>query len=185
MNSNLDKSERMKRALEALRSIPTGKKFSGEALPELDASYSEQYAKARSLALRKIGIARSTSSGKVIRHLRENDLPREVIDKVIEDLSFEGYLDDERCCRRIIARHQGSRAKSKAMMKMLFIQQGIEESIAQSVSESLEDDYSNLSKLREKEGKMDKEEEIKWARKMLGRGFPNHIVMQVLREEIE
>lgn len=132
---------------------------------------SKEFQEARSIAISFIGLDKGKSSGRVRDKLRDKNYDNDLIDKVIASLIKDEYLNDRLACAKITRRHSGSKSKSRAYMKQLFISQGVDEMTATDYLEELEPDEVTIKLLLPEEIPTDHKEKARLYRRLQSRGY--------------
>jgi SOS response regulatory protein OraA/RecX len=73
---------------------------------------SDEYPTARARAIRFIGVDRRKTSGRVRRHLLQQSFSEQTAERVIADLTKDGYIDDDRLARAVLRERSGRKAES-------------------------------------------------------------------------
>ncbi|MDO5033322.1 MAG: RecX family transcriptional regulator [Eubacteriales bacterium] len=139
------------------------------------------YWQAREAAVRYIGLDKGKSSGKVQDRLRKQGYSSALAQEVVCDLTDLGYIDDERACAKIVRRHQGKRAKSRAYMLALFLQQGVARASAEAYLDKLPSDQESLEEILASEELAGGPAEARLVRRLQGRGYKPGLIQSSIR----
>lgn len=106
----------------------------------------DNYRHARELAVKYIGISNKTC-GKVRSHLEKKGIPESVINKVLEDLSDAGYINDQGVARSIIASRKGKNSEGRLRLRSRLLSSGIPEHVVDSQMEAVPSDSETILSL--------------------------------------
>lgn len=149
----------------------------------------DQYSNARSKAISFIGISHK-SSGRVHDYLKRSGVDESVVDQVVDTLIADGYIDDLRVARSIVALRQGKRSESSSRLCQRLMAYGISEQAVNELSEEIPEDSVTIEHLiHAKYGDMDfssldSEEERHWKSSALrflnSRGFSGNLSVSAI-----
>lgn len=98
---------------------------------------------ARSVAISYIGISRK-SSGKVHDYLLHKGISREISDEVVHQLQKDGYVDDLRIGRTLIASRTARKTEGKAVLLRRLFQAGISREVISQLKEEIPEDRDSI-----------------------------------------
>ncbi|NLM19508.1 MAG: RecX family transcriptional regulator [Clostridiaceae bacterium] len=155
---------------------------------DVPTKHQEAYFALRQRAIKYIGIDRGRSSGQV-KKILENSLPEEaalnpqLIERVVQDLIDEQYLDEYLCGRRTIKRHSGRAQKSKKYIEQLMLRQGLSEQTVSDLILEIEDDQVTAETYRiikQEEWEISQPEKV--MRHLASRGYSTGICQEIVRK---
>lgn len=172
-----DKNERLKKARAALKKAEAALLHAENASRSKDADY----AAAREKAVRYVGLDRGKGRGKVEQKLISQGFSSELSKQVTRDLAEAGYVDEERACRSIAARHKGRKSKSRSYMLQLFLQHGISRRAAENYLPQLPEDRESIMELMPLMVYDNEKEKASVMRRLQGRGYAPSLISEVLK----
>lgn len=155
----------------------------------------DSYREARSLAISHIGISRK-SSGKVLGYLISKGVSREISGSVVHQLSLDGYIDDLRIARSLIASRTARKTESRGILLRRMLQAGISREAMDTVKEEIPEDRESILILVDEKLMPDLRKQISldsfdadiWMNKafrfLLSKGYSSALAMDTLRKRI-
>ena len=175
----MELTEEQKKKIQALKSIEEAVERSQD--PQVAEARKIREA-ARETAIRYLALDRGKPSGKVRDKLYQAGFDREVAEEIVEALAREGWQDETLAARRILCRHQGSRAKSRMYLQTLLKQQGIQEETAEAVCLSLPPDEESIWGLIRSDELEDEKQKNRLIRRLCSRGYRYETILSAIRE---
>ena len=106
----------------------------------------DSYREARLLAISHIGISHK-SSGTVYNFLLRKGISGEVAQSVVHQLSTDGYIDDIRMARSIIAKRSGRSTESRSVLFRRMLQAGISREAMDAIKDEAPEDRDSITVL--------------------------------------
>ena len=124
----------------------------------------------------------SKSTEGFIEHFTRKEYPKELVSGMVDDLREEGFLDDERMAREHVRRRKRNKPRGRQKLVAELLEKGVEKSLARSIV--------HKEVPREEERRMAREyceknrgcSRQKLARRLSSRGFPSHLIHDLLDE---
>ena len=98
---------------------------------------------ARTIAISYIGISRK-SSGRILAYLKSKGYSRDTSESVIQQLITDGYIDDVRIARSIIASRTVRKTEAKSLLLRRLHQAGISRDAIEIIKEEIPDDRESI-----------------------------------------
>ncbi len=145
-----------------------------------------EFEKARELAVAFIGIDRSKSSGRVRRNLIKKGVEPSLADQVVAYYREIDYINDGRAARKIAARYQGRRLRSRRAMVAVFIRNGVAVPVAEKEASRLDGDQETaLSLCLSHFPRPRREDELAMMKLLTRRGYPAGLSRETVRRCLE
>jgi SOS response regulatory protein OraA/RecX len=150
---------------------------------------------ARSIAISYIGISRK-SSGRVSDYLKNKGISRDTSDTVIQQLILDGYIDDVRIARSMIASRTDRKTEAKSMLLRRLTQAGISRDAILSVKGDIPEDRESILVLVDqrlmpdyrKQNTLDTFDADAWINKsfrfLVSKGYSSTLSLDTLRNRI-
>jgi len=124
----------------------------------------------------------SKSTEGFVEHFTRKGYPEELVSGMVDDLREEGFLDDDRMAREHVRRRKRNKPRGRKKLVAELLEKGIEKTRAQKIV--------NEEVTKQDERRMAREycennrdcSRQKLARRLSSRGFPTHLIHELLDE---
>jgi SOS response regulatory protein OraA/RecX len=122
------------------------------------------------------------TTGGFVEHFTRKGYPEEMVSSLVPQLKEEGFLDDDRVAREHIRSRKRNKPRGKKKLVAELMDKGLEKSTARSIVDEEVPREEERRMAREYCEKNDGLSRQKLARRLSSRGFPSHLIHDLLDE---